>query len=179
MRRDVFQCHCLSFLLILLFAAVPAWSSNTIRKDKENNIKIPLMLLSESDSHPEGWKAIPFQNSPANKVVFNNDGLHIEVQCSSSLLVYCLGRKTDIHRIRLIGKVTGLPRIPEGREQGDEKADDFAIRLGLVLSGEKTLGSVKKLFASDFVKYLSQMIPKRQGIDHILFLNLANDPPPM
>jgi hypothetical protein len=78
----------------------------------------------------------------------------------------------------LRGSVTGLPKIQKNRRQGDKKADDFAIRIGLVISGTKKLGRIEKLFASELVKRLCELVPNSQGIDHVLFLNLANDPPP-
>lgn len=40
------------------------------------------------------------------------------------------------------------------------------------------MGKIEKLFASELVKRLSELAPNSQGIDHVLFLNLANDPPP-
>ena len=76
------------------------------------------------------------------------------------------------------GSVTGLPKIPEGQIQGDKKTDDFAIRLGLVVAGKRRLTRRERFFASELVKRLSELVPKSKGIDHALFLNLANDPGP-
>jgi hypothetical protein len=148
--------------------------------DKENGqiVRIPLKLSKETDSQGQGWKVLRFKNRLPNKVFCDEKGLHIKVQCSANLLVYPLDSQTDVNSIVLRGAVTGLPRIPEGKRQGDKKADDFAIRFGLVLSGKKRLNPIEKLFAPELVKHLFEQAPKSQGLDHVLFLNLANDPPP-
>jgi len=94
------------------------------------------------------------------------------------MLAYCFAQETQVRSILVRGSVTGLPVIPKGQMQGDKKADDFAIRFGLVVSGTRKLGRMERFFASELVKRLSELVPKSQGIDHALFLNLANDPPP-
>jgi len=145
---------------------------------KEKMIRIPLKLCDKSDSWPQGWKVVRFEDIPPNKITCDKDGLHIRVQSSADLLAYCFERETSVRSILVRGSVTGLPVIPEGHMQGDKKADDFAIRFGLVISGRRKLGRTEKFFASELVKRLSELVPESQGIDHALFLNLANDPPP-
>ena len=170
--------------IVFIFAAIMLLPVARVRADtvddKEDGqmLRIPLKLCKDTDSQGQGWKVLQFKNRLPNKVFCDKKGLHIKVQCSANLLVYGLDKQTDVNSVVLEGAVTGLPRIPEGKKQGDKKADDFAIRFGLVIAGKKRLNRIEKLFATELVKHLFGQAPKSQGLDHVLFLNLANDPPP-
>ncbi|MHC4325643.1 MAG: hypothetical protein ACYSUX_15355 [Planctomycetota bacterium] len=168
----------LAFLVIILLLATPTRSKAATKKNIPHLIRIPLELCDKSDSHEQGWKVVQFRNKLPNKVVSDKDGLHIGVECSVSLLGYCLNEPAEVNSVLLQGSVTGLPGIEKNKRQGDKKADDFAIRFGLVISGTKKLGPMDKLFAPELVKRLCGLAPNSKGIDHVLFLNLANDPPP-
>jgi len=164
--------------VIMLLPAVPVRPDTVEDKENGQMLRIPLKLSKDVDGQGQGWKVLRFKNRLPNKVVCDEKGLHIKVQCSANLLVYGLDKQTDVNSVVLKGAVTGLPRIPEGKRQGDKKADDFAIRFGLVMAGKKRLNAIEKLFAPELVKHLFGQAPKSQGLDHVLFLNLANDPPP-
>jgi len=164
------------FFVIILLMAIPVWLRAVDEKENLPLTRIPLKLSGKSDSH--GWKVIQFQNKPPNKVVSDKDGLHIAVESSADLLAYCLNEPVDVNGILLQGSVTDLPKIPEDKRQGDEDADDFAIRFGLIVSGTKKLSKIEKSFAPELIKRLCELVPDSQGIGHVLFLNLANDPPP-
>ena len=164
--------------VIMLLPAVPTRSDSVDDKENGQMLRIPLKLCKDTDGQGQGWKVLRFKNRLPNKVVCDEHGLHIKVKCSANLLVYGLESQTQVHSVVLQGAVTGLPRIPEGKRQGDKKADDFAIRFGLVIAGKKRLNPIEKLFAPELVKHLFEQAPKSQGLDHVCFLNLANDPPP-
>ncbi|MHC4565375.1 MAG: hypothetical protein ACYTE3_06405 [Planctomycetota bacterium] len=164
--------------VICLSAVVPAYSDTGTEKGSGKPIRIPLELARQSEKRGDGWKVVRFKNIPANKWQSDEDGLHARVQHSADLLAYCFEEQKQVRRILLRGSVTGLPIIPKGQMQGDEKADDFAIRFGLVVTGKRRLGRRERFFAPELVKRLSELVPKSQGIDHVLFLNLANDPGP-
>jgi hypothetical protein len=161
-----------------LSAVVPAYSDAGAEKGSGRPIRIPLELARQSEKQGDGWKVVRFKNIPANKWLSDEDGLHAKVQNSADLLAYCFDEQTQVSRILGRGSITGSPIIPKGRVQGDEKADDFAIRFGLVVSGKRKLSRRERFFAPELVKRLSELVPKSQGIDHVLFLNLANYPPP-
>ncbi|MBL7184964.1 MAG: hypothetical protein ISS70_01450 [Phycisphaerae bacterium] len=178
-RSRVFQFRCLLVLAAtLLPASVPTELDADAQKENGKPIRIPLELAGKSDKQGKGWKIVRFKNVPANKWESDEDGLHVRVQHSADLLTYCLSEETQVRRILVEGLVTGLPVIPKGKVQGDKKADDFAIRFGLVVSGTRKLSKTQRFFASELAKRLSELAPKSKGIDHVLFLNLANDPPP-
>ena len=176
--RSFIQCRRrLAFLFTIVLLATPAWLNAAAKKENLHSIQIPLKL-AESKSHEHCWKVVQFQNKLPNKIVSDKEGLHIGVESSANLLAYCLKEPVDVNSVLLQGSVTGLPRIQENTQQGDKKADDFAIRFGLVISGTKKLSKIEKLFAPELVKRLCELAPNSKGIDHVLFLNLANDPPP-
>jgi hypothetical protein len=166
------------FLGIILLLVTPTWSNAVTKKENLHLIQIPLILSNKSDSHEHGWKVIQFQSKPPNKIVSDKEGLHIGVESSANLLAYCLNEPAEVNGVLLRGSVTGLPKIQENTRQGDKKADDFAIRFGLVISGTRKLSKIEKIFAPELVKSLCELAPNSEGIDHVLFLNLANDPPP-
>jgi hypothetical protein len=157
---------------------ISVWSNAVDKKENSHTTRIPLNLSGKSDSHKQGWKVIRFKNKPPNNIVSDEDGLHIAVESSANLLAYCLNEAVDVNGVLLQGSVTGFPKIPEDKRQGDKHADDFAIRFGLVISGTKKLSKIDKLFAPELLKRLCELVPNSRGIDHVLFLNLANDPPP-
>ncbi len=176
--RSIIQCRRrLAFLVTIVLLTTPAWSNAIAKKENLRSIQIPLKL-SKSKNNEHCWKVIQFQNKLPNKIVSDKEGLHIGVDSSVNLLAYCLDEPVDVNGVLLHGTVTGLPRIRENKQQGDKKADDFAIRFGLVISGTKKLSKIDKLFAPELVKRLCELAPNSKGIDHVLFLNLANDPPP-
>lgn len=164
--------------VIMLLPAMAVRADTVEDKEYGKMVRIPLKLSKDIDGHGQGWKVLRFKNRLPNKVICDEKGLHIKVQCSANLLVCGLSSPIQVNSVVLQGAVTGLPRIPEGKRQGDKKADDFAIRFGLVLSGKKRLNRIEKLFAPELVRHLFEQAPKSQGLDHVLFLNLANDPPP-
>ncbi|MHC4434593.1 MAG: hypothetical protein ACYTBS_22370 [Planctomycetota bacterium] len=175
-KNHRFRFTALFVLTATVLAAVPLRSH--AGEQKEEPIRIPLKLCDKSDSSRQGWKVVRFEKIPPNKTTSDKSGLHVRIQCSADLLAYCFERETQVRSILVRGAVTGLPKIPEGASQGDRKADDFAIRFGLVVSGTRKLGRMEKFFASELVKCLSELVPKSRGIDHALFLSLANDPGP-
>jgi len=178
-RNRAFQLRFLFALaVILLPPPVPIQADGDTPGENARPVRIPLELADESDKQGKGWKIVRFRNVPPNKVEARKDSLHIRVQSSADLLAYCLSEETQVGRVLVHGSVTGLPVIPESQVQGDEKADDFAIRFGLVVSGKRKLSRRERFFAPKLVRRLSELVPKSQGIDHALFLNLANDPPP-
>lgn len=130
-------------------------------------IEIPLQL----DSH---WHALNYRSIAANSFSQTDKGLRIDVQASASPLIFTFDQPIDLQNIRVTGKMGGLPDIPGGLQQGGEGADDFPFRLGLVLEGDKTLNYAQKLIAPKWVKTLYSLAPAGTGVDHVLFLNLAN-----
>ena len=121
------------------------------------------------------WQTLTYKGIPVNTVQQAGDSIGIDVNASASPLIYVFDQPQTFRTIRVSGEFIGdLPDIPTGIWQGSPGADDFAFRIGLVISGSKTLNFAQKLIAADWVTTLYDLAPEGEGIDHIRFLNLAN-----
>ncbi len=112
------------------------------------------------------WKHIQFDKIPANIVTFSKV-LEIEVNESSSFLVFPLGREREVESFEIKGRYLGGLKLPEGSEQGYGKADDFGLKFGFILPGKEKLTGVKKWLAPKWVKNVYAMAPKDQGLKHL------------
>ncbi len=130
------------------------------------------------DIDEPNWQSLEYSKIPANQLEKIDKGLRIRVNGSASPLIYVFDEITLLSNIDIKGALSELPKIPVGKHQGEPGADDFAFRLGLVITGEKKLNFAQKLIAADWVKTLYNLAPKGTGIDHVKFLNMANTPAP-
>jgi hypothetical protein len=131
-------------------------------------VSVPMQL----DKHH--WQSLKYNSIPANQVTELAQGLQIRIDASASPLIYVFDETQTINQVSVKGMISGLPVIPQELKQGEKGADDFPFRLGLVLEGDKTLNFVQRLIAAQWVKILFGLAPEDTGIDHIMFLNLAN-----
>ncbi len=131
-------------------------------------LDIPLQLADQN------WQSLHYKNIRANTVNQIEEGFEIEINSSASPLIYVLDEPQTVQEITVLGMMGQLPVIPKGMQQGDQGADDFPFRLGLVLAGDKTLNFAEKLIAPQWVKTLYDLAPAGTGVDHVHFLNLAN-----
>jgi len=65
--------------------------------------------------------------------------------------------------------------IPKNKRQGDKKADDFHLRVGLVIQGKKQLSWMQKKLAPSWVLQLYKLAPKNAGVDKIHYLSAVQD----
>jgi hypothetical protein len=89
-------------------------------------------------------------------------------------VIYPLPSPMAVSTVRVRGRIEGTLRVPAER-QGEAKFDDYAFRIGLVESGERTLNFVERQFAASWVRKLFELAPKGSGISHIHFFNLGTD----
>lgn len=134
-------------------------------------VNVPMQLDNQH------WQALEYRSIPANRVTQLEQGLKIQVDASASPLIYVFDETKTISEVSVMGMIGQLPVIPAGLQQGEKGADDFPFRLGLVLEGDKTLNFAQELLAAQWVKILFNLAPEESGIDHIMFLNLANSGP--
>ncbi len=148
-------------------------------------VSIPLLLSHTAlfafnvplDLSNGSWQSLNYQNIPANNVTQLESGLKISVEASASPLIYLFDQAQTIQDVVVRGTMGDLPNIPAEDNQGDIGADDFPFRLGLVLSGDKTLSFGQKLISPEWVKTLFSLAPQGTGIDQVMFLNLTNPEP--
>jgi len=119
------------------------------------------------------WKVESFSHSKRNEVSFSEKGLLIKVRSSAGPIFYPLKTKVKVRGFKVTGSFNGLPKFQDPIRQGEKGYDDFPLRIGLVVPGEKRLSRVKKMFASDWVKRIYDQIPNGTGLDHVQFFNVS------
>jgi hypothetical protein len=119
----------------------------------------------------QSWQVLKYRSIPPNQVEFSPAGLSIKVKSSASPVIYPLPSLLTIKSVRTVGKVIGTLQLPATKEQGTKGADDYQLRVGLVLKGQQRLNFMQRAVAADWVVKLFDLAPKDVGIDRILFLN--------
>lgn len=115
---------------------------------------------------PEVWKGISFSGKKLNTFEFRNKTLDISVDDSSSAIVFPLPTPQTVAEVRVKGMINSFPKLT-GNE-GDRASDDFALRLALVYSGNRSLSFFERLFSPDWLKTISELHPL-QGFGDIEF----------
>lgn len=145
-----------------------------------NQIRIPsafvfaaLIIPTES---MKGWHLETYSRIPSNEVATSEKGMLIHVRKSASPLMFQLPRTEHITGFKVSGEFRGLPNLPNTATEGEKGADDFALRIGFIVPGEKKLSGVKRLFAPQWIKRLYERVPPELGLDHIQFFNVIQNP---
>ena len=126
------------------------------------------------DPGGKNWQSLSYRNIPANTFSRVDSGLKIEVKASASPLIYVFDQPVMMTQISAQGQLGQLPVLPQGLAQGEKGADDFVLRIGLVIAGDQTLSFTQKLLAAPWVSTLFSLAPTGEGVDHVQFLNLVN-----
>jgi len=122
------------------------------------------------------WVIQKYSNIKVNEVSFLSPaGISIKVDKSASPLVRLLPENTKISGFSVEGKLNGLPKFAHLDKEGSGEADDFALRIGFVVPGDKKLGALRKLFAPEWIRNLFSMAPEGKGIDRIWFFNFVQN----
>lgn len=122
------------------------------------------------------WELETYSRIPVNDVNFAAEGIRIKVRKSASPLVYPLPQAGKISGFKITGEFFGLPQLADVSRQGDKGADDYALRLGLIVPGSKQLTGIRKLLAPAWVKNLYQKMPKGLGLEGVHFFNITQNP---
>ena len=122
----------------------------------------------------DGWQLLRYRRIPPNEFQFASEGLEITIHSSAGPAIYPLKKPARIRAIRASGKIFGTLRVPAGK-QGEKHFDDYALRLGLVEAGTRTLSFYERTTAPDWVRKLFSLAPKGAGISRVHFFNLGTD----
>ncbi|MCB0349744.1 MAG: hypothetical protein KDD38_01090 [Bdellovibrionales bacterium] len=120
------------------------------------------------------WKILAYRKIPANIVTFGESGMSVKVQKSASPIMYKLPETKKIQSIEVKGKLKGV--IQFAGKQGEKKQDDFVLRVGVVVKGDKTLNFFQRSIAPKWILELHSLAPQGEGVDHIEFFNVVSDP---
>ncbi len=117
------------------------------------------------------WKQEKYSKITPSQVSFSPEGMLVRVESSASPLVYPILPAKRISGFRVAGEFQGLPIIKGA--QGQKGFDDYALRIGFVIPGEKKLSGLQKLFAPAWVKNLYASVPAGAGIEGVRFFNVT------
>ncbi|MGB5580750.1 MAG: hypothetical protein WBM68_09325, partial [Woeseia sp.] len=66
---------------------------------------------------------------------------------------------------------SGALNIPPGVIQGEQGADDFVLKFGIVEAGDRRLNWLQRRIAADWIKQLFKLAPPDSGVSRINFLS--------
>jgi len=128
---------------------------------------VPLQQMND-------WQLLQYSGIAPNQVSFTQEGMTVKVMGSASPLIYPLDQPRLVRRIEVTGRLNQLLTL-NARQQGLKGNDDFTLKVGLVIAGDKTLNGMQKLFSADWIKRLFALAPEGSGVDSIYFLNAVQD----
>jgi hypothetical protein len=115
------------------------------------------------------WVHLTYRNIRPNRVEFGHEGMSIIVDQSSSPLIYKFEQPFRLAGLAVEGSWRGQLKIPDGKTQGETSADDFVIKLGIVVAGDKRLNWFQKRVAAPWILSLYELAPEGSGISSIRF----------
>lgn len=121
------------------------------------------------------WKIETYSKIKPNKVSFNNKELLIEVKKSASPLIYSFEAPKKISGFRVVGEFKGLPKMDNYSHQGQIGFDDYPLRVGFIIKGEKKLNYLSRLISPEWLKKLYDSLATERGIDRIEFFNVTQN----
>lgn len=138
-----------------------------------NSLLFGALIIPTQDF--KDWKIEQFSKIPKNEVTTSKEGLRIKVENSASPLIFPLKTKNKILGFKIKGEFFGLPQFSDVTKQGEKGFDDYALRLGFVIRGDKKLTGFKKLIAADWVKNLFSLVNDGSGLDRVQFFNVTQN----
>jgi hypothetical protein len=94
----------------------------------------------------------------------------VNVAGSASPIIYPLDQPRLVRRVEVTGSLSELLAL-DANKQGLEGSDDFSLKIGLVVAGDKTLNGFQKLFSANWIATLFELAPQGSGVENIYFLN--------
>ena len=123
------------------------------------------------------FKELVYRSIPKHNIDFTKQGMKVQVNSSAMPLIYPLKEKVRVSGIELKGNVDKLVQFKQGISQGTIKGkshkDDYILRIGLVLDGDKRLNWFQKKISPAWVLKLYALAPEGEGIERIQFYNVT------
>lgn len=121
------------------------------------------------------WKTEKFSNVTKNETTVSRNGILIRVNSSAGPMIFPLKSKIKIVGFKIRGEFQGLPKISNSSLQGEKGFDDYPLRLGFVIPGERKLSGFKKMISAQWVKNLYEQVKDGTGIDSVHFFNVTQN----
>ncbi|MDH3631181.1 MAG: hypothetical protein OER98_08685 [Gammaproteobacteria bacterium] len=119
------------------------------------------------------WQLLKYSRLEANEVNFSRQGMAVKVDQSASPIIYPFDSPKTVTRVEVSGNLSNLLDLPS--TQGQKGSDDFSLKIGLVISGDKTLNAFQRLFSAKWIRKLFDLAPEGTGVEKIYFLNAVQD----
>jgi len=146
-------------------------------RTRQSLAPLTLMAAISLPTHNlDKWQVETYSRIPSNIVSFSKTGILIKLNGSAGPLIFPLSGPTTISGFRVRGEFRGLPKFKDVSRQGERTADDYPLRIGFVIPGDRKLSGLKKMFAPEWVKKLYEKAPKDSGISHIQFFDVTQNP---
>lgn len=116
------------------------------------------------------WTLLSYKNFPAHQVTHTSE-MKISVNASAGPLVYKLPTPRLVKSLSVSALLS--KNIQTSSKLGSVGADDFPLRIGLIVAGKKKLNFMQRIAAPEWVKKLYAVAPDGAGINKILFLNFT------
>lgn len=123
-------------------------------------------LAFKVDLDVNKWKHVNYSKITPNKITNTNNSLEITINNSSSALVFSFDHPVLIKNLKLKARMKGSINYHD-LTPGDEGADDFPLRIGLILKGENTLNFFQKSLAPNWLIELDKLATEKGGLDKI------------
>ena len=122
------------------------------------------------------WYKVKYAKIKTNTFRQAENGLQVSVNNSSSALVYKFDKPVSIKEVNieaeLKGKINYGQKIP-----GSKQADDFPLRLGLILKGKNKLNFFQKAIAPNWLTELNEISSSTGGLDKVYSLIFYTEKP--
>ncbi len=136
--------------------------------------KLKALLMAGAFALPvqqmSDWQVLEYSGLKANQVEFVREGMSVMVEDSASPIIYPLPETKRVKRVEVEGFLSDLLRL-RASSQGGEGDDDFGLKIGLVVEGDRTLNPLQRLVSAKWIKTLFDLAPDGTGVDRIHFLN--------
>ena len=134
--------------------------------------RLAALLLVIPLTSGANWQVLKYRGIPPHEVRFEANGLRIDVNASAAPIVHRLDQVVRVRSVWAKGRIDGELRTTAAR-QGQQGADDYVLRVGLVEVGERTPTWLERRLAPAWVRRLFELAPAGSGIGGIRFFNVG------
>jgi hypothetical protein len=121
------------------------------------------------------WKILEYNKIKANIVAFQSQELEIKVNQSASPIFYVFDSPKTIQNFSVKVAFQSLPKFQNVLNQGEDKNDDYALRIGFIEKGSKKLNYLQRIFAPEWIKQLYDQFGNQYGIEKVHFYNFTQN----
>lgn len=135
---------------------------------------VPASAL-ELEMTPARWELLKYASVPAHRLTFARNKLKLAVRRSASPVIYPIDKPIYARRLYVKAFIDGEINFGS-RRQGEKRADDFRLRVGVIYAGDRVLDSIQLSMAPGWIQRLYALAPVEGGISRVEFFSTWSDP---